>query len=162
MTGQQKSQRLWAVHERSLPLTKAVFELRHDEVRAALARTDGYVPLVPDLRLTGFEEGGVPGAREIRFLLTAARKLDYSHVLLEKVRSTSTSLKAEGEIVLIQLPRMIDLVGKFSQGRAEAEDRDWHDLPPGTDEAIRHLRNAFEHVEARAGVNPLRLHTGRE
>lgn len=143
-----------------------VTELDHidDQVEPT---SSGHVPLTPVL-WTWLNIGTDHDEARTRFLLAAARRLDTANLLLIEVQESTDRLDQEGlagpvirrnlfesvgcvEQAVISLGRAVDMVSKV-------KDQIGRDVPipqvaVDAAEAVRNIRDAFEHIDERANGN---------
>jgi hypothetical protein len=158
--------------------TTAVVELAMAMERDRLRHADGYIPICDDLMLSSVEHGGaMPPAERFRYLMTAGRKLDGSHLQLERTRQLIDVLKPlhdwyshngargflrdkavrdvffllvhESELTLITLYRAMTMI-RLACRRLGLPDGP--PVPVGIlerSETVAELRHAFEHIDDR-------------
>lgn len=141
--------------------------------------SDGYVPVCEDMMLASVMSGGaMPPAYAFRYLITAGRRLDGAHVLLERTRALVDELKPindknqagaargffddppirqrffqmvnEAEMTIIALHRAMKMAERASMELRLAEVPL---LPEGvqrSSKAIKTIRDSYEHIDDRA------------
>ncbi len=125
---------------------------------------EGYVPITPVL-WTWLRFGSQLPAATVRYLLSAARRLDAAHVLLQDVEALRTRLNEQDlpgpalrqavfrlvgavELAVVALGRVIDMIIRARKLLGTAVP-----APPtiaAKSSAITDIRHAYEHIEDRA------------
>ena len=143
-----------------------VAELDHIDDQAE-STSSGHVPLTPVL-WTWLSIRTDHDEARTRFLLAAARRLDTANLLLIEVQGRTDLLKQEGLAGPAIRQNLFELVGCVEQavvslGRAvdmvlKAEDQIGRDVPippavADAAEAVKDIRDAYEHIDERAAGN---------
>lgn len=123
--------------------------------------SDGYAP-VANVLWTWLMVGAPPDPALFRFLFASARRLDTAHSLCRHVLESLTkrsepffaardrlfSALGNAELMCVALGRTVDMLkdipGRFSAPSPSVS------LSPKISQALREIRNAFEHIEDRA------------
>jgi len=155
----------------------AVVDVVVSAERDRIRRPDGYVPVCEDMMLASTVGGTMPPASAFRYLMTAGRRLDGAHVLVERTRSLVDVLKPiddqyrersargffgdqrtrqdffqmvnEAEMALIALNRSLKMAERASQKLQLPGASAMSEEVSVHSEAIAHLRNAYEHIDER-------------
>jgi hypothetical protein len=143
-----------------------VAELDHIDAQAE-ATQSGYVPLTPVL-WTWLNLGTGHSEARTRYLLAAARRLDMANLLLIKIGRRTERLNQEGlagpeirrnlfelvgavELTVIAVGRAVDMVMK---ARTQiVRDVPVPDAVANAQEAVKEIRDAYEHIDERAAGN---------
>ncbi len=157
---------------------EAVLDVILSSEREKMRRSDGYVPVCEDMILASAVGGGtMPPADAFRYLMTAGRRLDGAHVLLERTRSLVDELKPiddqyrrdatqgffddqrmrqhffqmvnEAEMTVIALHRAIKMVERASRDLQLAEAPPLPEEVQACSEAIKTIRDSYEHIDDR-------------